>query len=112
VTTWRRKTGDVGDTVRVGVHGIADIADAIIEGHVQRGGTSYNLAGIIIKPVADDDGPCVVELALGGVDGLPWLPIAATGTWALETELTFPGRVLTWPEVGNDTIVVERQLDP
>lgn len=102
MTTWKRRSGDVGDTIIVQLGGVADLVTAVsAEAHVKFG----DLPTVTLTALVTDTANRLVTVQCGGLGG--WLPTAQRGCWRMEIEVTFgSGAVLTWPAHGFDTVDV------
>lgn len=103
MTTWRRTAGDVNDYVDVTIETLANL-DAVtdVQAIVWRGDEAVALGAVV-----HDSALCIIRVSLNG-----WLnlldDVRVEQFWALETGLTFlDGSDLTWPDSGDDTIVVD-----
>lgn len=122
MTNWNRVSGDVKDTIVVGLNGVPDITGCLVEGHVWRVVSEAkvsptDLVGAPTILIASPGILCTVtiQLGVGGGGANDWLPIAVADIWFFEQELLFTdGQRLTWPARGsglrsNDTITVRSQ---
>lgn len=102
MTTWGRKTGDVGNTIRVELSGVASLTGATavtaqVWPELRTNATRTTLTGSVI-----DSTERIVEITLGS-----WLATARPGRYHLVTKVAFgAGLSLTWPELNTDTIEV------
>lgn len=102
MTKWRRRQGDVNDTVEVRLDGgVDDLVTATgVEGQVRYNGAAAEILTGTLNPVTR-----VATLNLGDATG--WLSDAALGCWALRTVVSFPaGGEKSWPEGPADEIEV------
>jgi hypothetical protein len=105
MTTFKRKQGDVRDTLTVLCRGTKDLATATaVEARVQYGtDAGVTLPGSVLDPVAR-----LVTIQLGNAGG--WLTTAKLGAWRMVTRITFgDGTRLTWPEDGFDELLIGPQ---
>lgn len=99
MTTWERKSGDVGDTIKPYLDGDVDISGFTgVNGTVINceTGQSIQLTGAMLS-VAERH----VRLDLS-----PWLDTAAKGSWDVLTHVLFGTNKITWPSTGADRIIV------
>lgn len=102
MTTWRRKAGNVGDTIVARLDGIQDLvlATGVVAKVSFNGGTPVVLAASVTDVV---NRLITVQLGLAG----GWLPTTTmVGCWALTYDVSFGANLVTWPEAGPDEIVV------